>query len=172
VIVLAASAHGVFVTPPSQPPLPVLVAILAPLAGFTLAYRWSARFRAFVLGLDLRTLTAVQAWRGLGATFLALYAYDLLPGLFAWPAGVGDAAVGVGAVLALRAMLHDRPGWRRGVFWLNIGGLLDFVGAIVTGVLTSVGAFGLVATDVPRANLGALPLSLIPTFAVPIWSVF
>src|SRR5262245_12109485 len=59
-IVLAAAARGVFVTPPSQPPLPVLVAIVTPLAGFAVAYRWSARLRAFVLGLDLRTLTAVQ----------------------------------------------------------------------------------------------------------------
>ena len=171
-VVLVAGGRGVFVTPPSRPPLPVLVAILVPLALFATAYRWSPRFRAFALGLDLRTLTAVQAWRVLGAIFLALYAFDLLPGLFAWPAGVGDAAVGVGAVLSLRAMLHDTPNWRRGVWWLNVGGLLDFVGAIGTGVLTSTTGFGFVASDAPRASLGALPLSLVPTFAVPLWIMF
>jgi hypothetical protein len=171
-IVLVAGSRGVFVTPPSEPPLPVLAAILVPLALFAILYRWSTRFRAFVLGLDLRVLTAVQAWRVLGAMFLALYAFDLLPGLFAWPAGVGDAAVGVGAVFALRAMLHDTPNWRRGVWWLNIAGLLDFVGAVGTGVLTSTTALGFFASDAPRASLAALPLSLVPTFAVPLWIMF
>jgi hypothetical protein len=172
VIVLVAGGRGVFLTPPSEPPLPVLVAILAPLALFAAMYRWSARFRAFALGLDLRTLTALQAWRVIGVMFLALYAFDLLPGLFAWPAGAGDVAVGVGAVFALRAMLRDTPNWRRGVWWLNVAGLLDFVGAVGTGVLTSSTALGFVASDAPRASLGALPLSLVPTFAVPLWIMF
>jgi hypothetical protein len=171
-IVLVAGSRGVFVTPPSRPPLPVLLAILAPLLLFAMVYRWSPRFRAFALGLDLRTLTALQAWRVLGAMFLALYAFDLLPGLFAWPAGIGDVAVGVGAVFVLRAMLHDAPNWRRRVWWLNVGGLLDFVGAVGTGILTSTTAFGSFASDAPRASLGALPLSLVPTFAVPLWIMF
>src|SRR5713101_6539960 len=76
-VVLMAGSRRIFFTPPGQPPLPVLVAILVPLALFAMAYRWSPRFRAFVLGLDLRTLTALQAWRVLGAMFLALYAFDV-----------------------------------------------------------------------------------------------
>jgi len=168
-VVLVAGSRGAFVTAPSQPPLPVLAAILTPLALFAVAYRWSARVRAFLLALDLRTLTAVQAWRVLGAVFLALYAFDLLPGLFAWPAGLGDVAVGVGAVFVLRAMLHDTPNWQRRVLWLNIAGLLDFVGAVGTGVLGTLGFF---VSEAPRASLGALPLSLVPTFAVPLWIIF
>jgi hypothetical protein len=63
------------------------------------------------------------------------------------------------------------PNWPRRVWWLNIAGLLDFVGAIGTGMLTRRGALGFFATGGPRAELDALPLSLIPTFAVPPWTM-
>ena len=116
-------------------------------------------------------LTAVQAWRVLGGTFLYLYGLGLLPALFAFPAGVGDVAVGVAAVLVLRAMLHEHPNWRRRVLLLNLGGLLDFVGAIGTGVLTSNSVLGIFAPATPMASMGLLPLSLIPTFLVPLWTI-
>jgi hypothetical protein len=92
--------------------------------------------------------------------------------LFAWPAGVGDFAVGVAAPFVLLAMLRRSPAWRRQVLWLNMAGLLDFAGAIGTGVLTSNSSLGLVADGAARASLGSLPLSLIPTFAVPLWTIF
>src|SRR5262249_1717957 len=121
---------------------------------------------------DLRWLTAVQGWRVVGAMFLALYAFGLLPGLFAWPAGLGDSAVGLAAPFVLLAMLRGAPNWQRGVFWLNIAGLIDFTGAIITGVLTSNSALGLFADGAQRANMGDLPLSLVPTFGVPLWIIF
>jgi hypothetical protein len=79
--------------------------------------------------------------------------------------------VGVAAVCVLHATLVGAPDWPRRVWWLNVAGLLDFAGAIGTGVLTSNTTLGLFASDVPRADLGALPLSLIPTFAVPLWTI-
>ena len=97
----------------------------------------------------------MQSWRVIGVMFLAFYAFGLLPGLFAWPAGVGDAIVGFSAPFVLRAMVRAEPTWRRRVIWLNVGGLVDFAVALA-----------------PRASLGALPLSLIPTFAVPLWTIF
>jgi len=57
------------------------------------------------------------------------------------------------------------------VWWLNVVGLLDFVGAIGTGLLTSNTALGFFASEAPRVDLGAVPLSLIPTFAVPMWTL-
>lgn len=171
-IVLAAGAAGVFESAPSRPPLPVLVAVAGPPLLFTFVYRASRRFREFVLGIDLRLLTAIQSWRVLGAMFLALYAFGLLPGLFAWPAGAGDLTVGLAAPFVLMAMLRGVPTWRRQVAWLNIAGLVDFVVAVGTGVLTSSTSLGLVAQGATRASLGALPLSLVPTFAVPLWIIF
>ncbi len=170
-IVLVLGAEGVFESAPGNQPLPVLVAVLAPVLLFVLAYRTVPDVRAYALGLDLRLVTAMQAWRVLGGMFLALYAFGLLPGAFAWPAGAGDIAVGVAAVLVLRAMLRNAPTWRSQVWWLNVAGIADFVGAVGTGVLTSNPALGLLAGGTAQASLGALPLSLVPTFAVPLWTI-
>jgi hypothetical protein len=170
--VLAAGAAGAFHSAPSDPPLAVLVAVAGPPLLFALAYRASRPFRDFVLGIDLRLLTAIQSWRVIGGTFLVLYAFDLLPGLFAWPAGAGDLAVGLAAPFVVLAMLREAPTWRRQVAWLNIAGLVDFVGAVGTGVLTSDTSLGLAAGGATGASLGLLPLSLVPAFAVPLWIVF
>ena len=166
------STAGAFAGSPTQPPLGIFLAIVLPPLLFALLYRLSDRMRAFALAIDLRWLTAVQSWRVLGGMFLGLYAFGLLPGLFAWPAGLGDLAVGLAAPFVLMAILRGAPGWERRVFWLNIAGLVDFATAIATGVLTSNSALGLLADGAPHADLGELPLSLVPTFAVPLWTIF
>jgi len=169
--IVVAGAAEVFESSAGRPPLALLTAIVVPPALFFLAYRVSAEFRRFVLGLDLRLLTAVQSWRVLGGTFLFLYAFNLRPALFALPAGLGDVAVGVGAVFVLHAMLHGHPNWRRRVLLLNLGGLLDFAGAITTGVLTSNSSLGVFAPTAPMPSMGMMPLSLIPSFMVPLWII-
>ena len=171
VAAVIAGTAGLFEAGPSRPPLPLLVAVLGPPAAFLLAYATAPRFREFVLHLDLRMLTAVQSWRVLGAVFLFLYAFDLKPALFAFPAGLGDVAVGVAAVFVLRSMINGHPTWRRRVLWLNLGGLLDFVVAIGTGVLTSNTSIGIFAPATPMPSIGLMPLSLIPTFGVPLWII-
>ncbi len=171
-VVLAAGSAGAFVSAPSQPPLPILLALAAPLFLFAVAYRALPSFRRWALGIDLRLLTALQGWRVIGVMFLALYAFGLLPGLFAWPAGVGDVMVGVAAPFVVLAMLRGSPTWPRQVTWLNIAGLVDFAGAIGTGVLTSTSSIGFLSDGAAHASLGALPLSLVPTFAVPLWIIF
>jgi hypothetical protein len=171
-VVLALGVAGAFEASAGQPPLGVLLAIVVPPLLFVLLYRTRPGFRAFALGIDLRWLTAIQAWRVIGAMFLAFYAVGLLPGLFAWPAGLGDAAVGIAAPFVLLAILRGAPGWRRRVFWLNIAGLIDFAAAIGTGVLSSNSSLGLLADGRTYVSLGELPLSLIPTFAVPLWIIF
>src|SRR5258708_212621 len=79
-------AQGVFVGPTDSPPLPIFFGFAIPLVVFFAAYfGWSA-FRAFVLGADVRLVSAIQAWRWGGLGFLSLYAHGVLPGLFALPA--------------------------------------------------------------------------------------
>jgi hypothetical protein len=76
--------------------LPVGITVAIPVTLFLAAYGFSQRFRDFILAQELRTLAMMQHWRVVGFVFLPLYAFDVLPGLFAWPAGVGDVLYGRG----------------------------------------------------------------------------
>ncbi|HEY4415444.1 MAG TPA: hypothetical protein VGO57_07105, partial [Verrucomicrobiae bacterium] len=89
--------HGAFVGSADTPPLPIFLAFAIPLAVFLVAYLSWSGFRAFILGVDLRLVAAMQGWRWAGLGFLSLYAHGILPGLFAFPAGFGDMAVGISA---------------------------------------------------------------------------
>lgn len=170
-LVLMLGNLGVFEPDPAHLPLALLIAIAGPPLVFGVIYGVSPVFRTFVLGLDLQLLTVLQSWRVLGGTFLVLYAYGLLPGLFAWPAGLGDVLVGLAAPFAAVSMMRGASGWRRRAVLLNVAGLLDFAGAVGTGLLTSSSALGLFAGDVTSGIMNVLPLSLIPTFAVPFFVI-
>lgn len=170
-LLVVLNLRGTFVGVPGRPPLPLLLSVLVPPALFLLAYATSARVRATALGLDLRLLTAIQGWRLVGAMFLVLMTFDLLPGTFAWPAGIGDMIVGAYAPFVVTAIMRQREGWRKHVLWLNLLGLLDFVGAIGGGVLSGRSPLAVFHTQVSTEIMQVLPLSLIPTFAVPFWIV-
>ncbi len=91
--------------PAGAPPLPILFGATIPVIAFLAAFMgWSA-FRASTLQADIRFLAAIQAWRAGGLGFLALQAHGVLPGLFAWPAGLGDIAIGVTAPWVLLALI-------------------------------------------------------------------
>lgn len=166
-----AAANGIFLTGPDELPLGLMTAVSVPPSLFLLAYGASRRVREYALSLDLGLLTAFQGWRVVGAGMLILYAYGHLPGFFAWPAGVGDVAVGLAAPFAVLALMKKAPGWQRKVFWLNIAGLADFAGAVGTALLTSGTAFGIVAASVDSDAMAVLPMSLLPGFAVPLFII-
>jgi hypothetical protein len=170
-LALLANVAGLFRTGPTDPPLALLASIVGPPAAFLAAYALSTAFRAYVLALDLRLLTALQAWRVAGGVFVVLHAEGLLPGLFAYPAGYGDLLVGSLAPFALMSLLRGDPDWRRRVLLLNILGLVDFAGAVGTGLLASEGPLGLLQGSISTAPLGRLPLALIPSFFVPAWTI-
>ncbi len=166
-LILVLGARGVFVAPRGAPPLALLIGLLAPLSLFLLGY-WTIRpVRDFVLSADLRLIVGIQAWRWAGFGFLALYTYGVLPGIFAWPAGLGDMAIGVTAPLVLSSLLR-RPGFAASksfVAW-NLSGILDLTVAVSIGALVPLVApslYGAVSTS-PMAQL---PLVLVPTFLVP-----
>ncbi len=69
--------------------------ILVPvLIGGLLIWR-SPRLARIIDAVPQHWLVGVQLYRALGVIFLILYATGKLPGLFAWPAGLGDVLVGV-----------------------------------------------------------------------------
>jgi hypothetical protein len=165
---LGASLLGLFQTDPTSAPIPIGVALLAPLILGVLAYARSARFRRLLSGVDLRWLIGVQLWRVAGAEFLLYYAYHQLPASFALPAGIGDVLVGLAApFVAVLAASGSSTARRTVIGWCAVG-IADLVVAVTMGVLNAPGKFGLLASDVTTAPMLELPLSLIPTFFVPL----
>jgi hypothetical protein len=168
-LVVLLGAAGRFVGPGGGPPLPILLGAMLPLVVFAIAYATSEAFRQMLLTLDLRLLTSIQAWRAGGLGFFSLYAHGLLPGLFAWPAGLGDIAIGVTAPWMMLALIQrNGPALtRRFVIW-NLLGILDLVIALGMGALNS-GFIPAVASKVTTAPMAQLPLVLIPAFLVPLF---
>ena len=168
-LVFLLGARGAFVTPPGTPPLPILIGFLTPILAFFTGWRTSRAFRAFVLDVDLRLATAIQAWRFAGLGFLALYVHGVLPGFFAWPAGLGDIAIGVTAPWIILALIRQ-PGFAAGkpfMVW-NLLGILDLIVALGTGVLGSGLAVGIVG-ETTTGPMAQLPLVLIPAYFVLIF---
>jgi len=147
---------------------PIALSAAIPVALFFAAYGLSHRFRAFVLAQDIRTLTRLHLWRVVGFTFLTLYALDVLPGLFAWPAGLGDVAIGVAAFFVLARMDRD-PDYvtSPGLVRFHLLGLLDFVVAVATAGLAAGGLPDLIANGATSAPMDVWPLNIFPSFWVP-----
>jgi hypothetical protein len=166
-VIAALAAQGVFDAPPEEPIVATLVALFVPIAVFAAAMILSPWLRAAVLKLDPVLLTELQAWRIVGALFLAVYAFGHLPGLFAWPAGLGDIAVGLAAPFAAWK-LRQNPGFLTSVRYrlFHYLGLTDFAVAVVIGAVARNQIADLV-DQVTTAPMGVLPLVLIPTLIVP-----
>ena len=113
-------------------------------------------------------IVAVQLYRALGVMFLILYSAGKLPGLFAWPAGAGDVAVGLMAPVIASTYTGDPQGRSGAVALWNYFGIADLVVAVATGFLTSPSPFQLFAFESPNELISIFPLVLIPTFLVPL----
>jgi hypothetical protein len=104
-----------------------------------------------------------HTFRVAGVAFLITMALGHLPALFALPAGLGDIATGVAALL-IAPRLAQGTG-RRAARWLNAFGLTDLVVALTLGALT---AYQLVSVSPPGSAISLLPLALVPTAEVPL----
>jgi hypothetical protein len=168
-LVILLGAQGAFAQGADSPPRAIFLGFAIPLAVFFTAYfRWSA-FREFVLGADLRFVAAIQAWRFVGMEFLSLYAHGVLPGLFAFPAGLGDMAIGAYAPWIVLGLIRN-PSFatgRRFVMW-NILGILDLVVAVSLGAICSGFLHGITG-NVTTSSMSQLPLVLIPAYLVPLF---
>ena len=169
VLVLILGADDAFSRGPGAVPLPILAGVLTPILVFLLALWTVGPFRDFVMSIDLPVMAGIQAWRFAGLGFIALYAYGVLPGLFAWPAGLGDMTIGVTAPLVIYA-LRRRPAFATsGLFWIwNLFGMLDLVDAVTLGALSAVLGIG-ISSEITTFPMGKMPLVLIPVFLVPLF---
>src|SRR5215470_17895267 len=156
------AGHGWYATRPGQVPwLPIAA---AGSLGTLLAL---SRIPVVARGLSApgmaRFLVLPHAFRVTGLFFLLYLALGHLPALFALPAGLGDIAAGIAAVLvALR--LAQGTG-RRAAVWFNAYGLTDLAVGITLGALTS---YGLLHVTPSTAPIGELPLALVIAADVPL----
>lgn len=131
------------------------------LVGLVLLICWKIRFvRDWIAAVDLRVLIAVHLTRFIGIYFLILGSRGDLPMGFARPAGIGDIIAAIAAVglLAARGLSYRRTLVR---IW-NFFGFIDILFVVFSAL-----RFGLMDWQ-SMAALRTLPLSLLPTFIVPL----
>jgi hypothetical protein len=165
VFALCGSAMGLFHNDANRLGLAVAVAALAPLLVFAVWFAASEGFRRFAMSLNPRVLTSLQSWRIVGFTFVVLEAHGLLPALFARPAGYGDMTIG--ATAAYVAWKAADPAHRAWFLLWQVLGIADLVTAVTLGTTTPL----IDPSGTPMTLMTVLPLSLIPTFLVPLYTI-
>ncbi len=151
---------------------PIALTALGPVGIFLSAYALSARLRAWTYTIPVGLLTGLQAWRVIGFCFLPLWFFGILPGPFGLIAGLGDVAVGFGAAFVAYSISKNTSLIGGPAFYqVHVWGLIDFAGAIGSAFLTS-GAVPAVWTGpVTSHAMEVWPLSIFPSFAVPLFTI-
>ena len=143
-------------------PLPAVQGVLLGLTALILlVYFKTTALRAWISSLDLRALVALHVTRFVGVYFLILYNRGELPYAFAVPGGWGDIVVATLALLVVFVPLQDATRLRAITIW-NVIGFVDIALVVFTA-----GRLGMENAWQMRA-LTYLPLSLLPTFLVPL----
>jgi hypothetical protein len=160
------AAQGTFVNQPDRPPAMVAIGFAAPILLFLIALRVSPAFRDRVVSVPPLFLIAVNGWRFVGLGFVMAWVEGLLPGGFAWPAGLGDIAMAVTApFVAARVAGNDGFRYRSTFLLWNLFGIADFLDAVLWGTVYSWPGSG---ASVTTALMQRLPFALIPCFFVPL----
>jgi len=164
---LFGSVLGLFDSSP-RPSVALGAAVLLPVIAFIACYFGWSDLRNFVRSSNVKVLTFAQTWRIGGIVFVILYYRRLLPATFALPAGWGDIAIGAAAPLIAWA-ISSRTVFPKRLFvvWTVLG-VLDLVMAITLGILSSATPLGIFAGSLTTRIMSQFPLSLIPTFFVPL----
>ncbi len=125
------------------------------------AYFRISSARRWVNQLELRTLVLVHLTRFVGVYFLILFQRGELPRAFAVPGGIGDLIVATMALPVAFAPLTAESRRRAIVIW-NVAALVDLLLVILTATNL------LIENPAQMTALSTLPLSLLPTFLVPL----
>jgi hypothetical protein len=167
-VAFVASRAGAFVAAPGGPPS-IALGVFPPIVAGVLALALSRRAREAALAIPQPWLVGVQALRLVGVVFLVLLGRGVLPAQFALPAGWGDFLVGAAAPAVAWALARQKP-WSvpLAVTW-NALGLLDLTVAVGVGAFSAQSAARVFTNGPSTDAMAQLPLSLIPTFGVPIF---
>ena len=166
-VAIALSAAGVYHVNTSAIPTIQYGILLPILIGALLIWRSEAAKR-ILDAVPQQWIVSVQLYRALGVVFLILYATGKLPSLFAWPAGVGDIAIGLLApVVGLAYARAPREAGGLVKAW-NVFGILDLLVAVTTGFLTAPSLLQPIEIQPTSELMTVLPMVLIPVFLVPL----
>ncbi|HEY5777192.1 MAG TPA: hypothetical protein VIT00_00545 [Terrimicrobiaceae bacterium] len=116
--------------------------------------------------LSQKWLVGLQLFRAIGAVFLIEMTRGKIPGIFAYPAGIGDILV---ALAALAVLLRYRKATTIPpvpVFLVIVLGAADFLSAFFFGFTSSETPLQLFFPAVPN-NVIVFPTGMIPLFLVP-----
>lgn len=116
--------------------------------------------------LSQKWLVGLQLFRAIGAVYLVEMARENLPGIFAYPAGVGDVLVAVVALAVLRKYGRSEKFPGDGIFLVIVLGVTDFISAFFFGFSSSETPLQLFHPAVPN-NVIVFPTGMIPLFLVP-----
>jgi hypothetical protein len=164
---IALAAMGVYHVDASAIPTGQYAIVLPILIGSLLIWR-SETVARVIEAVPQQWLIGVQLYRALGVIFLILYATGKLPGLFAWPASVGDIVIGLLAPVVSYAYARaprDAAGLVRA--W-NVFGILDLVVAVTTGFMTAPSFIQPIVVQPSSELMTVLPMVLIPAYLVPL----
>ena len=116
-------------------------------------------------------LISLQLWRAIGGVFLIEMARGNIPGIFAYPAGIGDLTVAaVAALVLLKYWNAERiPGGA--VALVIVLGVAVFLSAFFFGFGSSETPVQIFFPEVPN-NVIVFPTGMIPLFLVPDAIVF
>jgi hypothetical protein len=161
-LVTGLAGAGLLLGVPTRPPR-IAPAVALPILAGGLALLVSGAARAFVARVPQPWLVGIQGLRVLGVIFLVAWRRGVLPAHFALPAGLGDIAIGLAALLLARRLAP------RLTLAFNVLGLLDLALAVSLGALTARSAAQVFFTTPSTDAMARLPLATIPTFGVPLF---
>jgi hypothetical protein len=167
VAALLPSWFGLYRTASSGTPT-IQYGLLIPIIAGLVSFQRSSMLRRVVEAVPQRWIVSVQLYRAEGLIFLVLYAAGHLPGVFAWPAGVGDILVGLLAPVVGAAYARGSRNADGGVRTWNLFGIADLIVAVATGFLSSPSRLQMFAFGAPNGLISAFPLAIIPVFLVPL----
>lgn len=142
-------------------PMPLPQVVIFVLTNLLLLLFWRVpAFQTWAMRESLRVLVLIHVTRFVGIAFLVLHRRGEMAGAFAVPAGWGDIFVAVTALLVC-LVPPGKPGLKFYLVW-NVIGFLD-----ILMVVFNAARLGMTDPNA-LAPLVRFPLSLLPTFLVPV----
>lgn len=166
-IAFALGVSGVYRGASDQIPT-IQYGILVPILIGSMFIMRSSSVARVIEAVPQKWLIGIQFYRALGMIFLILYGAGKMPGLFAWPAGIGDVLVG--GLAPIVAIAYARGPEKNGdLVWVwNILGLIDLSVAVASGMVTAPSPIQQFAFELPNELISVFPLVLIPIYVVPL----